>query len=77
MKYIFAVLAVGIAVLGCARDVAVPVAPNSAAPQMAVAQSNPADQGPYTLWGEYTFYISAGHDRGRKGDSDEWHIFKG
>ena len=63
MKYIFAVLAIGIAVLGCARDVAAPVAPDSLAPETALAQSNHADEGPYRLWGEFVFYINSDHDQ--------------
>ena len=65
MRCIFIILAVGMVVLGCARD---PLSPPSVSGDAAVSapalvgRSNTAD-GPYRLWGEWDLFIDAEHER--------------
>ena len=63
MKYIFLLLARAMVALSCARNPTSPPAvdPHSA-PQMSAARSDVTDEGPYRLWGEWTFYINENHD---------------
>ena len=65
MRYILILAVLAATVLGCARDVGIPTLPDTHDPSGALQSQSPydLDDGPYRLWGEWTFFFNAEHDR--------------